>query len=174
MAWALVLGAKGERPLGTVVEGLLTAGLSVGGFVREPVEVDGVRTGHVVRRFATGETLSVSASSPTPATTESFCGFHFDGAAFDRAREWLLADAARADVVVVDEVSKLEVAGRGHHAAVVDVLSGQALVVLVVRADQLFHAVERFSLEEPVATLDVGGAPAPFVAALAAHRAGVR
>lgn len=170
MAWALILGVKGERPLGNVVAALRTRGLRVAGVSQEPVVEDGIRTGHVLRRLGTGETVPVSATSPSRvAATESFCGFHFDGAAFARARAWVAADAGAADVVVVDEVSKLEVAGRGHHATVVDALGGAPVVLLVVRADQLFHVVERFSLDEPLATLDPGGALDPFVEALAGH-----
>lgn len=176
--WALITGGKGSgrsRTTSLVVDRLAASGISVGGVIQEAVQEDGERIGYHARRVGAERRvipLARRGAAPVGARPDSvcsFCSFVFDGAAFAEAGTWVREAAAQCDVVIVDEVSKLEVAKGGHHDAIVDALDGRALVVLVVRADQLFAVVERFGLEDAVATLDAGddGAESAFIEAVA-------
>jgi nucleoside-triphosphatase THEP1 len=167
--WALVLGRKGSaRAAAGVVEALRARGLRVAGAVQEQVAEGGVPTGYLARRVTNGERVSLARKSgPAAAPGEQeHCSFLFDGTGFATARAWLAADTAGADVVLVDEVSKLEVSGSGHAAAITDALAGRAVVVLAVRADQLFAVMEHFGLPPPHATLEVDGDAVAFAGAV--------
>jgi len=161
--WALILGGKGTGRSTTahrVAARLEERGVSVAGFVQEGIEEDGDRVGHRLRRLARDASLVVAkrGASARGPNEESFCGFVFDNDAFAAARRWVEEDAPHARALVLDEVSKLEVAGKGHHDAVAAALAGGGLTVLGVRADQLFYVMERFGLDEPVASLEPGDA----------------
>ena len=172
--WALLVGGKGvdKTSLAERVAAELAArGLRVAGVVQDPVEEDGERRGYVARRIGASETVVVARKGAAEAGSNeaTVCSFVFDASAFERAREWIRQSSREADVVVIDEVSKLEVARGGHHDAIREALRGNAIVVLVVRGDQLFSVVERFALGEPAATLESAdeGAFAQFVEDLA-------
>jgi len=175
--WALLVGRKGEGKSSAaswVAAELAARGVAVGGFVQEAIEEDDERVGYRARGLGRPDSVVVARRGSPPRGAEdgallSFCSFVFDNDAFRQARGWLQGDLVEAGVVVIDEVSKLEVARGGHHDAILDALAGGAVVLLVVRADQLFSVVERFDLGEPVATLDAGDddARAGFVSALA-------
>ncbi|MCC7537377.1 MAG: methyltransferase domain-containing protein [Deltaproteobacteria bacterium] len=164
--WALVTKDKsasrdGLLPsMAEVVEVLQSRALSVGGLVQRPVEVAGERVGYEIVRVRGAERpegairAARRAGAAPRASEESFCSLVFDNDAFAAALEWVRADAGDSEVLVVDEVSKLEVAGRGHAASVTRALASGRVVVLGVRADQLFAVMERFGLPEPLATLD--------------------
>ena len=117
---------------------------------------DGERVGHRRVRIGRGEELVVArpGAAARGPHEETFCSFVFDNDAFGAARRWIEEDAAGAGVLLIDEVSKLEIAGKGHHDAVAWALGADRLVVLAVRADQLFGVMERFALDEPVASFD--------------------
>ncbi|MCC6215711.1 MAG: DUF2478 domain-containing protein [Polyangiaceae bacterium] len=177
--WALISGGRSTGKSGTasrVAAALAARGVRVGGVIQDAVEEGGERVGYVATRVdAPATRLTLARRGAPPEGTRSgavhtVCSFAFDGDAFAAVRGWLRDGAGRHEVVIVDEVSKLEVSGEGHHAAIEDALGGDALVVLVVRADHLFAVVERYRLEDAVATLDAGddaGLPA-FVDAVAA------
>jgi nucleoside-triphosphatase THEP1 len=183
--WALLSGPRGtgkSSRAARIARELEGRGLTVGGVVQEAIERDGARVGYVARRVgaaargagAADEVVLARKGAPDAGGADvAFCSFVFDSDAFARAREWVALAARDADVVVVDEISKLEVAGQGHHDAVRDALGGRALPLLVVRADQLFGVVERFELDEPVAVLESvdDDALASFVDALARVKA---
>lgn len=157
--WALIAGAHGGEKVALVraaVEALGAQGVALGGFVQEPVDEGGARAGYEAKRLAAPARARVArkpGGQRSPAE-EEFCSLVFDGDAFARAARWIEEDlAGRAQAVVIDEVSKLEVAGRGHARAIERALASDRLAVLCVRADQLFAVVERFSLGEPIASL---------------------
>lgn len=184
--WALIAGGRGgekSRVAARVVDALRAGGLAVGGVLQDAVVEDGERVGYRARRVGHPDvsvSLARRGGAPDGARPEArreFCSLIFDDDAFAVAGAWVRESARRDDVVVVDEVSKLEAARGGHHDAIRDALAGRALVVLVVREDQLFDVVERLSLDDAVATLGAGddGALPAFVAAVArAARAGRR
>lgn len=153
--WALVAavdGAEKAAVVARVVAGLGARGARVGGFVQ--LAPDGGE--HVVVRLTTRERADLGrrGTKPRSPDEEVFCSFSFDRRAFERARAWLLEDAAAADVVVVDEIGKLEAAGKGHSEALAAALASRAVVVAVVRAHQLPYVVERFGLGDAVAALE--------------------
>lgn len=172
--WALVAGARGGEKTARVraaVEALRARGVALGGFVQDPIDEGDARVAYEVRRLTTGERVRMARpqGAAPAAREEEFCSMVFDGDAFDRARAWLEADAAAATVLVVDEVSKLEAAGRGHARAIERALaSDKVIALLCVRADQLFAVVERFGLADPIATLTPDeGSPEALAEALA-------
>lgn len=173
--WALISGPKGtgkSRTTARLATALSARGIAVAGFVQEAMEVDGERQGYRLRRLGKGDERVVARRNSTPRgpREESFCSFVFDNDAFDMARGWLEADAPDAQVLLLDEVSKLEVAGKGHHDAVTAALATGKLVVLSVQAAQLFGVLERFALEAPVASFEIadGDDEDAFVDALVA------
>jgi nucleoside-triphosphatase THEP1 len=161
--WALVAGRRGtgriER-LEAAIEALRARGLVVGGVVqRARDDAAGKHAGYDALALADGRSVtlarpSTSRDTADPTGRELICSYAFDTAAFGEARAWVERDAARSDVVVVDEVSKLEVGRGGHHGAIEAALAGHAVVLLSVREEQLFAVMDRFGLEAPVAALE--------------------
>ncbi|MCC7535600.1 MAG: DUF2478 domain-containing protein [Deltaproteobacteria bacterium] len=154
--WALVTRRSGASPVPRIAAALLARGVRVAGFTQDPIDEEGERTGYELRRLEHGDRRPIARrATGEPSSTEcSFCAMHFDESAFAAARDWLREDAGRAEIVLVDAVSKLEAAGRGHAGAVADSLRHSALVVLAVPPEQLFAVMERFQLPEPLATLE--------------------
>ncbi len=85
--------------------------------------------------------------------TSVLCSFSFMQDAFAAGLEWLRQDAASSRVLVLDEISKLEVRGEGHAAALRWALSlgDEYLLLLSVRAELLFYVMETFDLESCLA-----------------------
>jgi len=86
------------------------------------------------------------------AGLNAVCSFSFSEAALAEGRGWLESDALVDRVLVLDEISKLEVRGFGHSEALRWALGlGDDVVLLLsVRGDQLYYVVEEFGLEELV------------------------
>lgn len=173
--WALVTGNKGDdKParLRKVIERLEARGLSVGGVVQQPLDDQDGRSGYVARELRGEGRVALArkarASDEGDPRSQLVCSFAFDAESLARVRGWVERDARTCDVVVIDEVSKLEVSGGGHHDSVLAALAGPALVLLCVRADQLFAVMERFGLDEPLAALESGGDRDAFVQNVAA------
>lgn len=168
--WALLAGGKGtgkSTRAAAIAEQLAARGLTIAGFVQDAVSEEGERVGYDLRRLCADERLALARRGvPRAHGEQGVCSYAFSTAAFEAARAWLAADA---DVLVLDEISKLEVAGGGHHDAVRDALAAPGLTLLSVRGDQLFAVLERFGLGEPVVALerDEPEALAAFVDALA-------
>jgi len=160
--WALLTGPKGSGKSTQaleVVRQLRDAGLRVEGFVQAGTIDELERKGFDLLRLRDEQRLHLARpGSEEKSGEEAFCSFVFRQSAFDVARSWVLEDGPGADVIVVDEVSKLEAAGKGHH----DVISwglgrdDVRVMMLCVRADQLFYVMEKFRLEEePFAMIEV-------------------
>jgi len=161
MKWALIVGAKGSGKTTTVrafVEAARARGVRVGGVIQEPVtDASGERVAYeAVRLTNEVDRVVVARRGPVPGGDPMICSFSFDDGAFARVRDWIAADRAALDVVVIDEVSKAESRGRGHADAIADTLASNATVVLAVREDELVHVMTAFGLAEPVATLLAG------------------
>lgn len=161
--WALIVGPKGSGKTtlaARVARALTERGVSVGGVLQEASIRDGERVGFQARRVGAGgdqvplARRGVAPEGTPPERAHEFCSYVFDDGAFVQARSWVEHAADTADVVIVDEVSKLEVARGGHHDGIRGALGAGALVLLVVRADQLFAVVERFELDDAIATLE--------------------
>jgi nucleoside-triphosphatase THEP1 len=175
--WALIVGDKGAGKSTTatrVVNMLAARGIAVGGVIQEAVHEDGERVAYRachVGHENHGVIVAHRGAPPKGLNAEAmheFCSFVFDDDAFATAGSWVRQAVSACDVVIVDEVSKLEVSGGGHHNAIRDALTGRALVILVVRSHQLFAVVDKFGLDDAVADLEVGddGALETFVGAI--------
>ncbi|MGC4115058.1 MAG: DUF2478 domain-containing protein [Myxococcales bacterium] len=159
--WAVVTGHKGDKKaefvLG-VAKALEAAGLRVAGFVQRRWH-DGDQKGHDLERVATGERLRLSQDgvAAKSISQDAFCTYAFENDGFARAFEWLREDGRAADVLVLDDVSKLETQGKGHAAALTWALAqADKLVVISARASQLFYVVENFGLQDdPIAAAEL-------------------
>ncbi|MBI3786619.1 MAG: DUF2478 domain-containing protein [Deltaproteobacteria bacterium] len=130
-------------------------GLRIGGFFQRALVDDQDRRGydlvHLANRSET-TTLARPAAAHDSDSASAVCSFVFSPAGLATGRAWLAADAATANVLVIDEVSKLEVAGGGHCEAVQTALALPAdrTVLLSVRADELTYVVEKFDLADRI------------------------
>lgn len=170
MRWALVVAGRGgsrSRAAREVIAGLAARGLRVGGFTQRSVErEDGTKDYDLVRARG-GETVPFARTVAQAAPAEGGgCSLRFDPAAFEAARRWVEAEAPSCDVLVLDALGKLELAGEGHRATVERALAAAPLVVLAIRDDQLVYALEALRLDEPVASLGEGEGPDALAAFL--------
>jgi nucleoside-triphosphatase THEP1 len=177
MAWALIAGRKhsGKTTLARAIASALTSrGVRIAGVVQEPIEIDGERVAYDAVRLGTAPERITVARRGTPDDGDAaVCSFSFDEAAFAHVARWVEADAPGADIIFFDEVSKAEVRGLGHAAAITRALRGDALVLLSVRADELVHVVAQFALGDAVAAIETGSSLeeiSAFVERLAARR----
>ncbi|MGI5865425.1 MAG: nucleoside-triphosphatase [Myxococcales bacterium] len=164
--WAVITGEKGHRKaeLGLEVAELLRSrGVRVAGIVqlgfKDPASE---QKRYELQRVSNGEriALAVEGVVPKEPTEELFCTLAFRNDAFDLACRWVQEDAAEADVVVIGEVSKLEIGGKGHAASLQFALGldDSKVVLITARASQLFYVMENFGLQDdPVAALEMPG-----------------
>lgn len=138
-----------------LAELLEARGRRVGGFFQRAT-VDGLdRRGYDLVRFG-HRSEAIALARPGARRDETaqstVCSFVFSRDALDAGLTWLRADAAWAGVLVIDEVSKLEVAGDGHYESIrwALALPADILLLLSVRADQLVYAVEKFELVDHI------------------------
>ena len=158
--WAAIVGARGtgkSTHATRVVELLERRGVRVGGFFQKATEDELGRRSYDLHRLSTGEVLPLArptTGQEVPGHT-TYCSFSFVDAAFKEACRWVEQDLGACPVIVIDEVSKVEVAGQGHHDSIRCALgaSDDTVVVLCVRADQLFYVVEKLELEDDAAGL---------------------
>ncbi len=154
----LVYGPRGAGKTTTTVrlaERIAALGHPVGGFFQRTVTDELGRRGYDLVRL-TDRSQTVALARPGTIDqpgTSAVCSFSFRHEAFDTGLGWLRQDARAAKVLLIDEVSKLEVRGEGHAAAVRWCLGLDAstVVLLSVRGDQLFYVVEAFSLDGRIA-----------------------
>lgn len=138
-----------------LAERLAARGLRVGGFFQRAVADDPDRRSYDLVRFA-DRSEAIALARPgvqrDEAAESCVCSLVFSRAALAKGLAWLRADAAWADVLVIDEISKLEVAGDGHYETVrwALALPPAMLLLLSVRADQLVYAVEKFDLADRI------------------------
>lgn len=167
--WALVSTPPREPKTARVrriVDELGARGLRVAGFVQQRLP-DAPRSYELVRLGA-DDRAPVARRGTTPGPEEEpFCNCVFRPDGFTAARAWLDADLPDGDVVVLDEISRLEATGGGHAAAVEAALARAPVVVLSVRADRLAALMERFGLPEPIATVEADDDVPALVAAVA-------
>jgi nucleoside-triphosphatase THEP1 len=177
--WALISGEESQPKSDFALElarTLAARGVRVGGFAQDKqVDAKG-EAGYALVRLSTGERVPLARAGVAPRgpEEEAFCGYAFRTDGFALARRWIEQDAD-ADVLVLDGISKLEAAGRGHAAALELALAlpSPKRVVVAARSSQLFYVMERFALPEPFANVDLpAGAEEreAFVGAVGARR----
>jgi len=101
------------------------AGWKVGGIRQERVEEEGVAVSYRVVRWNGDQGRIV-------ARGESGRGFSFDHEAFAEAAKWILEDAEKCDLLIVDELGLLEAQGGGHAPALHAVMTGEHIPRLAV------------------------------------------
>lgn len=161
MSYALVIAGKGGRrseAARDAVDALAARGLRVGGFTQRTNRLDGGALSVDLVRVRGGTTVGLA--HPAERTSEASCSLAFDPAGFEAARRWIEDDAAASDVLVLDGVGRLELAGEGHRATLERALALARVVVLAIRDDQLVYALEALGLGEPVASYTDGDGPA--------------
>ncbi len=176
--WALISGEDSvDRATCALsaAERLTGLGLSVGGFIqRRDVDAEGRKGYTLVRLGGLGQAaetapLAVPGTPPPGPDEGPSCSMTFDPAAFATAARWAAEDAeAGADLLVFGGVSRLEVSGHGHYAALSAALarseSGGPAVLFCARASLLPRVLDRLGLEdEPLAAIELpagGGSPA--------------
>jgi tRNA (adenine37-N6)-methyltransferase len=148
-------GAGKTTAMLRLAELLSAGGARVGGFFQQTTVDELGRRGYDLVRFRDRSQPIVLArrEAPRDQTTEAApCPFVFSRDAFASGLAWIREDAASADVLVIDEVSKLEMGDGGHCDAVrwALALESRPLLLLSVRADQLSAVVERFELHDRI------------------------
>lgn len=135
-----VLGDPGQgktRVIQDIVRGCREAGLTVAGVVQPAVTEHGVRVGYDLLDVATGERRPFArmAASAAPGSPR----YAFDSSGWDWAADRIRRGRQEAEVVVVDELGRLEASGGGHLRALRDEVDGDRAGwwVLAIRRDGL-------------------------------------
>ena len=134
-----------------LVSALEARGLRVGGFRQEAATGDDAKAEVLVRIQGGDRALLGGTRSPA---TEGSCTFGFRDEAFEAGRRWLREDLPRSGVVVVHDVSKLELKGAGHASAITEAIATQApcVVLLLASGERLAQVLERFAPDDAPAS----------------------
>lgn len=150
--WALISGVDSSETVACAlqaVDALRNAGVRAAGFVQVRFRDEEGRKLYDVMRLQTGERLPLAKPAP-PAKTpeEAGCSLVFCEGSFDVARRWLEEDAPGAKVLVVDNIGKTELEGKGNAAALAWALGrpDDVVVLFCTRRSQLSQVFERFPL----------------------------
>lgn len=155
MRYALVVGEKSSRKsavMRRIADGLAARGLRVAGFTQRMFEEGPGRKRVEVVRVGDGRAVPLARTTADPGDAAAICSFAFESPAFEEARRWIEADAAEADVILLDGIGKLELGGGGHRGAIEYALRAGPPVVLALREDNLVYAMDALALEEPLAS----------------------
>jgi len=153
--WALLSSEKSDERV-AVLHALLARfrerGLRVAGFYqRKGRDAEERKLFELVRLSDAVQSvvLAVGGITPRKPQDESFCDYAFSAEGFATAAAWLRSDGDGADLLVLDAVSKLESAGKGHAQSVRWALgrSDAQVVLLSGRQSQLPGIVEAFALD---------------------------
>lgn len=162
--WAAIVGARGagkSTHAAQVAQRLQQLGVRVGGFLQEAHENELEQRSYDLVRFGSGERLALARPGGGNQEVDgrtSYCSYSFSDDAFAAAHGWLREDLQQAaQVIIIDEVSKMEAAGQGHYEAIRTSMADDASITLLsIRADQLFYVVEKLGLEDdPVGVLEI-------------------
>lgn len=141
-----VIGSPGSGKttlLAELCERLRTRGLELGGITQPALHVDGRRVGYELLDAATGERHPLAHRRTE--RREGELGYEFDAEAWPWARERIRAARLEREVLVVDELGRLEAGGEGHLPPLVETLAATRARVhlLGVRADCAEAIAER-------------------------------
>jgi len=126
---------------------LRSQGLTVGGVLALRVLRGAQTIGYRVRDLADGGEQDLAALQPPGVPIGRFF-LSPDGLAF--ARRAIDRAIGTSDVVVVDEIGRLELAGEGHAKSVRDAITSSAVPLLVVRDDFVDDVIRSFSLSSAI------------------------
>lgn len=137
--------------LGEIAQRAARAGIWCGGFLQPRGTTDHLRTDEYRLTHLTDQTtLILARRSPNS-------GFVFVHHAFEQAEQWLQEDAATAQLLIVDELGKLESEGGGHAPALEAVVTRRPAVTLLagVRKGTLDGLRRRYAIaRERILDLD--------------------
>ena len=153
----VVYGPRGAGKTTSIVrlaEALEQRGVAVGGFFQRVTCDDLDRRGYDLVSLR-DRTLVLHLARPVSAQDANgttVCSFSFSEDALAAGRSWLEKDATSSRVLLLDEISKLEVRGQGHAQALrwALALGDDKLLLLSVRGDQLFYVMETFGLHDHI------------------------
>ncbi|MFZ5432172.1 MAG: nucleoside-triphosphatase [Calditrichota bacterium] len=134
------IGIGKSTTLNQIAANLESSGIKVGGFLQKShTEPPSDETIYELVRWCDKQRMELGRKSQRER-------FAFNEDAFTIAREWLLADAASAQVILIDELGKREAAGEGYSTAVSELLAGYPYVAIiaVIRKDKLPELSEQF------------------------------
>jgi len=176
--WALISFDKGtDRPgtLTSLASRLRSEGVSLVGYFQQRVEQESKQDELV--RLSNGERVAAGREREE-GSPDGGCPYHLEEDAFATARRWLDEDCREGQVILIDDVSKYEVKGRGNAEALAWALGLDAAKVVLIsaRASYLFYLVDRFGLREEdcVGSLELPAEEALFEAFCAKLVAGTR
>jgi nucleoside-triphosphatase THEP1 len=135
-----VVGPQGSGKTTTlmqIVDRLQDHGFSVGGVVQPAVFEEGCRSGYLLRDVSSGKERPFATRAGR--TTKQGLGFEFKPEAWDRARQCIQQARLNDNVVVVDELGRLEARGQGHARVLKQELEGERarLWLLGIRSNGL-------------------------------------
>jgi nucleoside-triphosphatase THEP1 len=148
-----VVGSPGSGKttfVGELLRLLRERGLEVGGITQPALTEEDQRVGYLLRDERTGEQRAFARRKPK--TAEGGLGFSFDAEAWSWAAERIREARSTVDLVVVDELGRLEARGEGHLPALLARAEQEhaRVLLLSVRADcapAIREALGPFDLE---------------------------
>lgn len=137
----VIVGARGAgKTTATrhLAQELEERGLKVGGLVQPPLEGEQARVGYDLEDIRSGERI--------PLARRGAERFDFDDSAWSWAEERLKEAQRTCDVVVIDEVGRLEARGQGHIPAIqsLDQVPGRARVLVASVREECLPNVETY------------------------------
>jgi len=121
-------------------------GHKVGGIVAPRVMNGDETVGYTVVDLSSGEEHRFAGSVPPGVRAGRFFVSE-EGLAF---AEHAISNGEAKDIAFVDEVGRMELAGKGHARSIRRLLAAKAVPVLTIRDEFLREALERFSLTDPL------------------------
>jgi len=141
------IGSGKTRTAERAVRLLREEGLKVGGVLAPRVMHGEETTGYRIRDLATDSERSLATLRP-PGVPVGRYFLSRDGLRF--AQRTITAAIRTVDVLVVDEIGRLEIAGDGHAASVRDALDSKVIPILLVRDDFIDDVIQAFSLSSTI------------------------
>lgn len=147
----IISGAQGEGKTTRIKElsALLTeSGGRLAGFIAEGGWEEGVRNGFTLKDIRSGENKRLCTTKNTEGWT-SFGRFYFDPEVIQWGEELIRRGITdQADLFVIDEMGKFELAGNVWHDAFVSLVHDKKPVLVTVRTSAVNQFVAQFNLED--------------------------
>ena len=141
------IGAGKTRLAEQLVIDLRRRGIEVGGIISPRILKGTATVGYNARDIETGEESPLATVHPPGIRVGMF---YLSEEALSFARAAIARTAATKQVVLLDEVGRLELAGQGHAPALRILLRSNAIPVLFVRSKFVEAVVEKFAITDHV------------------------
>lgn len=127
-----------------VCKALIEQGTAVGGIVSPRIIDKNETVGYSIRNLLSGEESPFATLDPPGVAIGKY---YIQHSGIDFAQRAIDLAAHTVQVVLVDEVGRLELAGGGHAPALRTLLRSRALPILIVRSQFVTQVVDRFSID---------------------------